>query len=69
MDKANKVRRALRVAIDRETIITEIQSGLGRPLYNTINAFPGDEHWDDAMYAKYNADEARTLLSEAGYPD
>ena len=69
MEKANKVRRALRVAIDRETIITEIQSGLGKPLYNTINAFPGDEHWDDAMYAKYNADEAKTLLSEAGYPD
>jgi len=66
-ENANKVRRALRIGIDRQTIVDEIQSGLGEPLYNLTNAFPGDGHWDDVMSAEYDPDTAKALLAEAGY--
>ena len=67
MENANKVRRALRIAIDRQMIVDEIQSGLGVPLYNLTNAFPGDAHWDDVMSAEYDPDGAKALMAEAGY--
>ncbi|MQC19421.1 MAG: ABC transporter substrate-binding protein [Chloroflexi bacterium] len=69
MDNANKVRRALRLAIDRQLIVDEVQSGIGRPLTNVINAFPGDPHWRDAFAVDYDLDQAKELLSEAGYAD
>ena len=40
MENANKVRRALRLGIDRQTIVDEIQSGVGSPLTNAINGVP-----------------------------
>ena len=69
MERANKVRRALRLGIDRQTIVDEIQSGVGRPLTNAINAFPGDPHWIDEFDVPYDPDQAKALLAEAGYPD
>ena len=69
MEKANKVRRALRLGIDRQTIVDEIQSGVGRPLTNAMNAFPGDPHWRDEFDVPYDPDQAKALLAEAGYPD
>lgn len=69
MERANKVRRALRLGIDRQTIVDEIQSGVGSPLTNAINAFPGDPHWRDEFDVPYDPDQAKALLAEAGYPD
>jgi ABC-type transport system substrate-binding protein len=69
MDNANKVRAALRMAIDRDLIVEEVQSGIGRPLTNVINAFPGDPHWRDEFAVTYDVAKAKSLLSEAGYPD
>ena len=69
MERANKVRRALRLGIDRQTIVDEIQSGVGSPLTNAINAFPGDPHWVDEFDVPYDPDQAKALLAEAGYPD
>ena len=69
MENANKVRRALRLGIDRQTIVDEIQSGVGRPLTNAMNAFPGDPHWIDEFDVPYDPDQAKALLAEAGYPD
>ncbi len=69
MERANKVRRALRLGIDRQTIVDEIQSGVGNPLTNAINAFPGDPHWVDEFDVPYDPDQAKALLAEAGYPD
>ncbi len=69
MERANKVRRALRLGIDRQTIVDEIQSGVGSPLTNAINAFPGDPHWIDEFDVPYDPDQAKALLAEAGYPD
>ena len=66
MENANKVRRALRLGIDRQTIVDEIQSGVGRPLTNAINAFPGDPHWIDEFDVPYDPDQAKALLAEAG---
>jgi ABC-type transport system substrate-binding protein len=68
MDNANKVRAALRMGIDRDLIVTEVQSGIGRPLTNVINAFPGDPHWRDEFAVSYDVAKAKELLSEAGYP-
>ncbi len=69
MDNANKVRRALRLGIDRQLIVDEVQSGIGRTLTNVINAFPGDPHWRDEFAIDYDPDEAKKLLAEAGYPN
>lgn len=69
MERANKVRRALRLGIDRQTIVDEIQSGVGRPLTNAINSFPGDPHWIDAFDVPYDPDQASALLGEAGFPN
>ncbi len=69
MERANNVRRALRLGIDRQTIVDEIQSGVGRPLTNAMNAFPGDPHWRDEFDVPYDPDQAKALLAEAGFPN
>jgi ABC-type transport system substrate-binding protein len=69
MERANKVRRALRLGIDRQTIVDEIQSGIGKPLTNAMNAFPGDPHWLDEFDVPYDSDQAKALLAEAGFPN
>ena len=69
MERANKVRRALRLGIDRQLIVDEVQSGIGTPLTNVINAFPGDPHWRPEFAIDYDPDEAKALLTEAGFPN
>jgi ABC-type transport system substrate-binding protein len=69
MERANKVREALSIAIDRDEIVAEVQSGIGKPLTNSINAFPGDPHWLDAFARPFDVERGKALLSEAGYPN
>ena len=69
MERANNVRRALRLGIDRQLIVDEVQSGIGMPLTNVINAFPGDPHWRDEFAIGYDPDEAKRLLAAAGFPN
>ncbi|MSQ35429.1 MAG: ABC transporter substrate-binding protein [Dehalococcoidia bacterium] len=69
MEKARMVRQALNEAIDREAIISNIQSGLGKALYTVNNSFPGDPHWSDAFMVKYDVSDAKSLLNKAGYPN
>lgn len=63
-----RVRRAISMAIDRETIAARIMSGMATPAYQFVH---------DGMFGalpkppvlKYDPQAAKKLLAEAGYPD
>ncbi len=62
-----KLRQALNCAIDRETMIREINRGVGRPAYGPIPpGLPG--HDPEEHRWAYNPERAKQLLAEAGYP-
>jgi peptide/nickel transport system substrate-binding protein len=66
---AAKVRRAMNIAIDRQSIVDTILRGEGAPL--TMVGWSTQEHRlpDDIRYHEYNPDKAMQLLEEAGWPD
>ncbi|MFW6195248.1 MAG: ABC transporter substrate-binding protein, partial [Chloroflexota bacterium] len=67
MERARKVRQAMALAIDVESINDAILDGLGGELY--MNSFsPRSPHWDSKWEWDYDLDEAQSLLDEAGYP-
>ncbi|WP_110207201.1 ABC transporter substrate-binding protein [Nocardioides daejeonensis] len=60
-----QVRRALAMAIDRETFAKTVFGGLAEPVDQLLpEGVPG--HIDDAEPYAYNPDEAKRLLKEAG---
>ena len=65
---ARKVRLALSIAIDRQTIVDTLLLGFGHPL--TLKDWGGpDESRLPADWAwEFNPERARSLLAEAGYP-
>ena len=70
MEKARKVRVAMSMAVDQETILAEVFDGFGIP-YGTLQGFkPGDPEWnDDWVPPAYDPEGAKALLAEAGYPN
>ncbi|MFD1716101.1 ABC transporter substrate-binding protein [Amnibacterium flavum] len=64
-----RVRRAINLALDREGIAAAINPGLSAPTAQVVN--PAGGAWSDALNETYpyDVDEARALLTEAGYPD
>ncbi len=61
-----RVRRALALAVDRETIIRTVLRGMARPAAGPLPP----EQWaypDDLPPPRYDPDAARQLLAEAGY--
>ena len=68
MENARKVREAMTIAIDRQEIIDTIHSGIGQPLYDSINAFPGDPNWKPEWRIAFDTARAKQLLADAGYP-
>ena len=70
-----KVRRAMNKAINREELLDQLYKGIGELMY--VGYYhPSHYGWDDTWPEryeeayKYNHDEARQLLAEAGYgPD
>ncbi len=66
---AAKVRRALSIAIDRQTIVDTLLHGEGEPL--VLWAWDSQSHRlpEDIQEWEYNPDKARQMLAEAGYPD
>ena len=66
MERARKVRTAMSLAIDKETINDVIVDGLGWLVH--VNAFSiKSPHWDNKWNINYDPDEAKRLLDEAGY--
>ena len=66
---AAKVRRALSIAIDRQTIVDTLLHGEGEPL--SLWAWDSQYHRlpEEIQSWEYNPEKARQLLAEAGYPD
>ncbi len=65
---AVKVKRALAVAIDRQSIVDELLSGFGSPL--SMRDWMGHDAKADPRWTfDYDPDLARQLIAEAGFPD
>lgn len=63
-----KVREAMDIAIDRETIVEVVLEGLGKPATQGMPA--GFFGYDDSLTVPtYDPERAKALLAEAGYPD
>lgn len=62
-----RVRKALAYAIDRETLVTKVTKGEEMPAYSLIP--PDPEGFTPKEHFKYDVEEARRLLADAGYPN
>ena len=61
-----RVRKALALAIDRESLIRNVTRGGERPAYAV--SYPGDAGYTSRAQISGTVDDARRLLAEAGYP-
>ena len=68
-DRARKVRLAMAIAIDKQTMVDTLLRGIGQPL--AAWGWEANMHRlpDDMQEREYNPEKARQLLAEAGYPD
>jgi ABC-type transport system substrate-binding protein len=67
-----KVRLALAKAFDRETFIERALFGRGRPAFGSVNPamrFFFDTEINETSEQRFNLEEARQLLADAGYPN
>ena len=65
---ARKVREAMSIAIDRQTLVDTLLGGFGAPL--CIRDWGGYEHLMRAGWTcDYDPERAKLLLAEAGYPE
>jgi ABC-type transport system substrate-binding protein len=65
---AVKVRKALSIAIDRQTIVDTLLQGHGEAI--AVRDWAGHQHRAPAHWRwDYDPDQARQLLTEAGYPN
>ncbi len=64
-----RVRQAINMAFDRQTIVDTYYSGFAQVSEQTFN--PASEAWVEELNTKYPYDPeaAKALLAEAGYPD
>ena len=63
-----RVRRALSLAMDRQTLVDLVLEGLGRPAHDNILS-PEFRYRIDTPEVPYDPEGAKALLAEAGYPD
>ncbi len=71
-EKGFMVRLAIAKALDRDLYIKQAQFGRGTPAFGTINPamrYYYDEDLANTSNQKFDADAARKLLADAGYPD
>lgn len=70
MESARKVRRALSLAIDHDAINDELFGGFGGTQGTAVTGWgPGMAVWEEKWERHFNPTEAKSLLSEAGYPN
>lgn len=62
-----RVRRAFTLAIDRDTIASEVMHGVVDPSYSLVP--PGVGGYYPPKLVDYDPEEAKRLLAEAGYPN
>ena len=62
-----RVRRALSLAIDRDTIAKDVMHGVVDPAYSLVP--PGVGGYYPPKLIDYDPEEAKRLLAEAGYPN
>jgi ABC-type transport system substrate-binding protein len=65
--KDKRVREAISLAVDRDSIVKGLQGGAGFPLYGSIT--PGIAGYAPVGKLPYDPARARQLLAEAGFPD
>ena len=64
---AVKVRKAMNIAIDRQTIVDELLSGFGR--VQSVRDWMGHDHRQGDWNYPYDPELAKSMLDDAGYPD
>ena len=62
-------RRAVAHVIDKETIISEVQHGLGYPQWSSISPAAGDFHNPNVRRYEYSVDQANAILDDLGWVD
>ncbi|MDR2216113.1 MAG: peptide ABC transporter substrate-binding protein [Nevskiaceae bacterium] len=62
-----RVRRALAMTVDRDTLINTVLQGVNFPAYAITP--PGTSGYQPPQLFKFDPEGARKLLAEAGYPD
>lgn len=68
-EAARKVREALSIAIDRQTIVDVLLQGYGHPLTLRDWGGPHEARLPSDIVWEYNPERAKQLLAEAGYRD
>jgi len=67
MEKARKVRWAMAMTVDQESIVKYVLDGLGRVIYAWQNVLPDDPSHKDEWIIPYDVEKAKQYMSEAGY--
>lgn len=70
MERARKVRVAMTMATDQESIVRNVFDGFGTAHSAQIGFQPGDGYWKDEWDVPgFDPEGAKALLAEAGYPN
>jgi peptide/nickel transport system substrate-binding protein len=67
--KDTRVRKAINLAIDRETIVRDVLQGYGEARTGPFGVRQMGFNPEAAKFLAYNPEKARALLKEAGYPN
>ena len=62
-------RQAVAHSIDKDTIIAEVQHGLGYPQWSSVSPASGDFHNPDVRRYEYDLDRANEILDGLGWTD
>lgn len=69
MESARKVRWAMAMTVNQQSIIDNILEGRGRVIYAWQNVLPDDPAHKPEWNIPYNPDMARQYMADAGYPN